>query len=214
MKKKASVTGKKKPAAKKRAGVARPRAGRAGATRNYSNATPRSLSAPTIGSVVSYAGRKWTIAAVSQDTNVTGWFVDLTDTVDPTVTARIHTANLVKDTTGGYTWLENRPPAASRHYGDPRFTLAPENQDAHLRFQGWLEAAGRDLFARSSWSADTAWEKLPQLRRDQMLRLVRAVVLNLQRPALPAGVTLATVQARVMAALPQDLKDWLIANPQ
>lgn len=166
------------------------------------------------GAKVHYSGTVWTVTGIEADPVNVGAFVDLARVDDPAITARIHSAQLAPDTTGGWTWQMERPPAGSRHSGDPRFPLSPEFTDRHQKFNQLIERVAEDLFNRSRWADDGSWETLTEAKRDRLRQIVRGVILNLPLGARPQGVTALQVRTRVTALLPQELKDWLVANPQ
>ena len=181
------------------------RAKRAGAARR---------GAPGLGSKVHYAGYVWTITAFENDPNNVGKFVDLVREDDATITARVHSANLAEDTTGGYTWQESRPLPGSKHAGDPRFPLSEEHRDRHERFARIVDRLAQAIFERSRWSDDRSWDTLTEEQRQRLRRLVRALLLNLPVPTVPPGLTLTQILTYIFANLPADIKEWLAANPQ
>lgn len=167
-----------------------------------------------VGQPVRYAGALWTVSRVSPDPVNIGSFVDLSKDDAPDETARVHSAFLADDTSGGWTWQENRAQPGPRNSGDPRYPLLGEYLERHQKFNAMVDGLARQLFAGSTWALTCGWESLEESRRSQLRTLVRGVILNQPLGPLPQGVTATQARNRVMALLPQDLKDWLVANPQ
>lgn len=164
---------------------------------------------PAVGDRVHYAGKVWKLVAIEPDPNNVGSFVDLERTDEEgKYDARIHTAQMAPDTTGGQTFLEERPMAGNRHAGDPRYPLTPEHTDRHQRFAHLVDLAAEAIFKHSRWKSKDSWTTLDEARKDKLRRLVRAEWTGLGvAPRSPPGVTRSVIKRH--AAAPEDLQDWL-----
>jgi hypothetical protein len=176
-------------------------------------AAKKGAKGPTVGMEVRYAGKVWTIAGMEKDPHNFGSFVDLVRHDDEgKYEARIHTAQMKPDTTGGRTVPDEAPfQTGSRHAGDPRFPLTPEFEDRHRRFNQLIDVAAEQIFKRSNWKSKLGWSGLPEEKKAQLRRLVRAEwTASGDKIKSPPGVTRAVI--RTAAPCPADLQEWLTAN--
>lgn len=172
----------------------------------------RAAKGPSVGMDVHYAGKVWKLVNLEKDPHNFGSFVDLERFEEgEKYEARIHTAQMAPDTTGGRTFQEDRPFTGSRHAGDPRYPLTPEFEDRHRRFNQLVDVAAEQLFKRTRWKAKQGWSGLDEAKKAQLRQVVRSTWIPGSDPAKsPVGITRATVKAA--APPPADLQEWLDQN--